>query len=223
MTAVDMAARLPAPDVLERRCKAVAMLDALVSSSELSRRYFFADAWTKDARLGSMADGAGNDYSVAFTSAGTFIRGFDHESPMSPAVNDEELWPGLIDDVPASFADLLTEPAFAYEGVLSATYCIWREAGRPEWRTGDVEFPEEGGRGDVDGSGQLAVLCDDTPATYLAFAESFYGRSLDAAAATRVWNLDALTDEIVGGLRPGASTESFVNEANTIGYPIGHS
>jgi hypothetical protein len=217
MTAVDMAARLPAPDVLERRCRAVAMLDALVSSSELSRRYFFADAWREDARLGSMSDGAGNDYSIAFVPAGTFIRGFDHESPMSPAVNDDEVWPGLIDDVPASFEDMLTEPAFSYEGVLSATYCIWREKGQPEWRTGPVEYPADG---DVDGSGQLAVVCDDTPATYLAFAERFYGRSVDPAAATRIWSLDALTDEIVGRLRPGASAGSFGTEAGTIGYPV---
>lgn len=59
MTAVDMAARLPEPDVLERRCRAVAMLDALISPSELSRRYFFADAWTKEGRLASMSEARG--------------------------------------------------------------------------------------------------------------------------------------------------------------------
>ena len=37
---------------------------------------------------------SGNEYSIVFSPDGAFAYGFDHESPMSPYVNDIKPWPG---------------------------------------------------------------------------------------------------------------------------------
>lgn len=194
------------------------MLDTLVSPEELSRRYFATVRWEYAELLAFMNDGSGNDYSIVFAPNGVFIRGFDHESEMSPARTDE-LWPGLVDGVPPSLVDLTENELFTYEGVLSATYCIWREAHDSQWRVGEIEYPELDGRDDVDGSRQLETLCDGTPDTYLRFATTHYGRPIDRDLAMRVWALEPLTDELVAGLRPGAAATNLREEASIIGYP----
>jgi hypothetical protein len=99
-----IAGRLPDIVTLRRRCQALAMLDAILSPEWDSRYYSFTTSWADDAQLASMNNGSGDEYSIVFTPAGVFIRGFDHESPMSPAVNDGELWPGLLDRLPDVFA-----------------------------------------------------------------------------------------------------------------------
>lgn len=91
------------------------------------------------------------------------IRGFDHESEMSPyGTDDEEVWPGVIDEVPAALRPLLDEPAFFDEGidVPRVTVCLWWEPGDTAWRTGSaIAYPA--GSEDPDGSGFLFHLLTD--------------------------------------------------------------
>ncbi|MEU9057374.1 hypothetical protein AB0D13_00395 [Streptomyces sp. NPDC048430] len=52
--------------------------------------------------VASMRSGSGDEFDVIFSPAGAYIRGFDHESAMSPYVDDEP-WPGVVDSVPEVF------------------------------------------------------------------------------------------------------------------------
>ncbi|GGV05405.1 hypothetical protein GCM10010502_70370 [Kitasatospora aureofaciens] len=45
-----------------------------------------------------MRNGSGDEYSIVFAPAGVYLRGFDHESPMSPYAEDG-VWPGVVDSV----------------------------------------------------------------------------------------------------------------------------
>lgn len=57
-----------------------------------------------------MRDGCGNDYSIVFSPAGAYARGFDHESPMSPyRVTPPVPWPGLFDGAPEAFLHHVAE------------------------------------------------------------------------------------------------------------------
>lgn len=110
--------------------------------------YAFTGRWREDEELASMDNGSGDEYSIVFTAAGAFIRGFDHESPMSPYGDDDyATWPGLVETVPREFAAQLTEPAFCHDGgagpFLTATVCLWRLHEDPVWRAGDIDFPGE--------------------------------------------------------------------------------
>jgi len=116
-----MAARLPDIETLRQRCQAVAMLDAILSPDWESRYFSYTQDWG-GFPCAQIRNGSGDDCFITFGPAGAFIRGFDHESSMTPwRVDPPKLWPGLVDNVPAPFAEFLTEPAFGFDGVFATT------------------------------------------------------------------------------------------------------
>src|SRR5689334_97133 len=110
-------ADLPEPALLERICRRLALLDAIVCRDWEFRYYSFNRLWDEEAaqRLGSMRDGAGDEWFAVFQGEGlVFLRGFAHEAPLR---NPE----GLFDGVPAALEPLVTEPAFGDD----TTFCCW--------------------------------------------------------------------------------------------------
>jgi hypothetical protein len=175
-----------------------------------------------------MDNGSGDEYSIVFTPVGAFIRGFDHESLMSPYANDDyALWPGLVESIPEEFAAQATEPAFSHHGdagpFLAATVCLWRLNGDPSWRTGDIEFPPQGQSADPDGSDWMFdLLTKGSTEAYCAYATDYFEVSLDPANVKEIFEHRPLTTDLVRRLNahtdltaPTALTETL----DTIGYP----
>jgi hypothetical protein len=218
MSAHRVALALPDIETLRRRSRALATLDAILSPEWESRYFSFDSRWGPDEEMASMRNGAGDAYSIVFSPPGVFIRGFDHESVMSP-YRGGRLWPGLVDSVPAVFAGSLGEPAFSTgDGLLEATVCLWRGRGDDRWHTGDVELPDGD---DPDGAdGLFRVLLDGTGGAYRDFAEDYYEVSIDRAAVADVLALGPLTDELVRRLNPDAGGVAELEEdLAEIGYP----
>ncbi|MEU4236964.1 hypothetical protein [Actinoplanes sp. NPDC026619] len=217
VTAQDLVGALPDAATLRRRCRALAMLDAILSPDEEARHYGYNVSWGPGEEIAEMRDGSGDEFHIVFGPAGVFVRGFDHESVMSPARNDEELWPGLVDAVPATFAAQLDEPAFGWGAQFYATVCVWRETGDDRWRTGAVDYPPGD---DPDGADRLfAVLLDDTPASYRAFAEDYYETAIDPGAVNDVFALTPLTEALVRRLNPELALGKLAADIEAIGYP----
>jgi hypothetical protein len=217
VTAQDLVGALPGVATLRRRCRALAMLDAILCPDEEARHYGFNTSWGPGAEIAEMRNGSGDEFHIVFGPAGVFLRGFDHESVMSPARNDEELWPGVADSVPAAFAPLLDEPAFGWGAQFYATVCVWRETGDDRWHAGDIAYPPGD---DPDGADHLfAILLDDTPATYRAFAESSYQVPVDPAVVNDVFALTPLTDALVRRLNPQLTVGKLADDIEAIGYP----
>jgi len=219
MNVYDVAALLPEIPVLRDRCRALAMIEAIVSPEWEFRYYSFDAGWSPDEEMASMRNGSGDEYSIVFGPPGVFICGLDHESPMSPAINGG-LWPGLIDTVPAVFEAQVREPAFSNDGQLDATFVLWRQTSDDGWRTGVIEFPPYGEhRTSPDGAQMLAILGDPSPDTYLAFATDYYETTLDAAAVAHVWALRPLDDAVVAALNPDLTLTDVQQDCDEIGYP----
>lgn len=126
-----------------------------------------------------MENGSGDGFAVLFTPAGVLICGFDHESEMCPYGTDyEQVWPGVIDDVPAALRPLLDDPACRDECIDAprVTACLWRATGDTVWHTGPViDFPAD--IDDPDGSGFLFhLLTDRSPEAVQAWFEDYYER-----------------------------------------------
>ncbi|MEV5767177.1 hypothetical protein AB0L34_21810 [Micromonospora sp. NPDC052213] len=95
-------------------------------------------------RPGLMNNGSGDEWTVVFTAEGAFIHVFDHESTMTHYRSpDRELWPGLLDGIPAVFRPQITEPSFGdEEGQLLATAVLWRLSADDRWHAGEgITFP----------------------------------------------------------------------------------
>ena len=222
MTAQEVAAALPGIDALQKRCLAVAMLDAILAPEWEDRRYSYTADWGGGASATEIRDGSGNDCFIVFTPDGVFIKGLDHESPMAPRRSQPpQVWPGVADDVPNVFADLVTEPAFAgLAGLLNATFCIWRQHHDTEWQTGAIHYVGLGERADPDGAWELlGLLTDPTPRSYRTFAASYFGVDPDLDAVAHVFGLRPLTQDIVDRINPHATLDDLAPDIDGAGYP----
>ncbi|MEU3651851.1 hypothetical protein AB0E67_03210 [Streptomyces sp. NPDC032161] len=210
-TVHETAARLPDAVELRAHLRALAILDATIGDDPRFCCYTFDTAWGPGEEAALMKNGSGDDFSVLFTPAGALIRGFDHESEMSPyGTDDEQVWPGVIDEVPAALSPLLNEPAFRDEGIDTprVTACLWRETGDTVWRTGSaIAFPP--GSEDPDGSGFLfRLLTDRSPETVQDHFEDYYERPIPLDAVRHVLAGLPLTPAITAALNPAALSDA---------------
>ena len=164
--------------------------------------------------MGSMTNGSGDGYFILFDSHGAIMKGFDHESAMSPWSSEEEkLWPGIFNDVPDEYQSFLAEPAFSIQ---ETTFCIWRRYIDSSWQVGKIDYP---GEDNPDGSEEMLSILDGQPSTYKEFAESYYERPVDLDAVERIYRHKSLTSDIVAQLNAEISLESLRADIEQIGYP----
>jgi len=205
--------QLPDIDHLQALVQSLAMLDAILSPEWEYRYYSFNAHWDTSETMASMRDGSGNEMFVLFTSAGAIVKGFAHESPMSPYIkNPPTVWPGVLDSVPAAFADFLNEPAFSLS---DTTFCIWRTYDDATWQRGDIEFPEDK---DPDGSAGLLAMLDGNPQTYQVWAEYYYERPISLSAVIHIYEHHPLTEEVVKELNPDTSMQELTSDIQEIAY-----
>jgi hypothetical protein len=104
---------LPDIDGLKRLMQSMALLDAILSPEWEFRCYSFNARWAEGEQMGSMRSGSGDDLFALFNDDGCFLKGFDHESPMSPYGRpSHEVWPGVLDSVPVVLVRGLNETPF---------------------------------------------------------------------------------------------------------------
>lgn len=218
MMCKDTARTLPDIPNLIRISKAIAMLDAILSEEWEYRFYSFNSHWDKNdptQQMASMRNGCGDHYFIWFSTLGAAIKGFDHESPMSPANNGERVYPGVLSEVPAEFSSFLNEPAFIMG---DTTFCLWRHSEDDEWHTGNVNFP--GNAGAVpDGSKSLLAILDGKPSSYVRFASEYFELDIDEEDVEHVYNLKPLTAELLERLQCERSLDELRDDMLEIGYP----
>ncbi|MGX1887099.1 hypothetical protein [Streptomyces sp. NPDC055287] len=223
MTVHDIARRLPTIPVLRDHCRALAMLEAIICPAPSWRTYSFDTRSSEAEELASMSNGSGDEYSIVFSPAGAYMRGFDHESLMSPYGHDDGLvWPGVLDEVPEVFGRYVKEPAFSdEEGTPFVTVCLWRTVDDDAWRAGAVPYPEDvDDEGDPDGSAYLFEhLTDRSAEEYWQFAVGIHKVETDVAAIRHILALRPLTHEVVTALNPDVTLAALSEDVTTIGYP----
>lgn len=217
MSAQDVAQRIPAPDALERISLSIAALDAVMSPDWGMRYYSFDPRWSQHQRMASMRNGSGDSYAILFGPAGTVVRGFDHESNLSPwGRPDGALAPGLLDGFPDLLRPAIDDPAFRTEGgpPVEITFCAWRLDQADAWSAGPVE--------DVDGSAEwlLDVVLDSTPAGYVRFAAEYYEKAVDLGAVTAFYDLHPADEGLLRALAPAADVDAVLRDLQEMGYPI---
>jgi hypothetical protein len=195
----------------------MAALDAILCPEWQYRYYSFNTTWADGEEMGSMRNGSGDDLFAHFSSAGCWLKGFAHESVMSPyAHHPKRVWPGILDAVPVEFAACLREPAFTAEDV---TFCIWRRTGASSWDKGSIAFPPD--VDDPDGSEFLLSDLDGRPETYQAYASDYFETEVEIASVAHIYQHRPLTREIVASLNPELSLAQLAADLKEIGYPSG--
>jgi hypothetical protein len=209
-------AKLPDSDALKQLTKALAMLDAVIERDWEYRYYSFNSKWSDHEQMASMRNGQGDAWFCVFGPVGVFLKGFDHESKMSPwNASPPMVWPGVLDSVPPIFKPCATEPAFS---MADTTFCIWRAAEEDCWKTGTISFPEGD---DPDGSGWMLSILDGSPVTYKEWAEEYFDRPINLEAIEQIYGGVMLTRGLVGELNSEIDFTDILADAAEIDYPIG--
>ncbi|NUR94862.1 MAG: hypothetical protein HOV67_06320 [Kribbellaceae bacterium] len=214
MSVLELVRRFPEPDVVRRVSRALAVLDLVLNEDPATRYYDFDARWSATEEAALMRDGSGGEYSIVFSPDGVFGYGFDHESPMSPYVNQMKPWPGLLDGVPEVFHEQRDDKAFNDNGTPRATVCFWRTADDGAWRCGPVANV------DSDGADWLfELIADGRPEAYLTFAEEYYEVALDLEPIRYVYALMPLTEYVVTSLNRDRRLTDLKESIAEIGYP----
>ena len=185
--------RLPPPAELERICKGLAVLDAILSPEWDSRYYSFDASWAPGERMASMRNGEGDDYFMVFTDDVAFVKGFEHERPR---LDPDAVFHGL----PLALAKQRTEPAFSMDRV---TYGGFYADGA--WTIRGDDF------------GRFAIPSGQID-RYVAFAAEYYGRELPLVPVWKITTGAPLDDELVAKIDPDRKLADLAEDVAAIGY-----
>ena len=204
---------LPSVENLKTLCQSLAMLDAIIYPEWEGRYYSFNNHWSSDIALASMRDGEGDHWFILFASPGSLIKGFAHESVMSPyRIQPPSVWPGVLDSLPETLKSLLADPALLMEDV---TFCFWRTSQDIAWTRGNVVYPPGEDR---DGSLDLLTLLDGNPESYQKWATEYYEREVDLDAVRHVYEHNSLTPSVLAALNPNLTLADLSEDIEEIGF-----
>lgn len=214
MPSENLLARLPDIEALRRLSQSLAMLDAILSPEWDYRYYSFNSKWSEGEMMASMRDGSGDAYFILFNSTGAIMKGFAHESEMSPwNLKLERVWPGVLENVPLEFEEFLREPAF---DMGNTTFCIWRKYADTSWQTGKIAFPHVD---NPDGAEEMLPILHGDPVDYREFAFHYYEKEIALPQITHIYQYRPLTEELVAALNSETSLTLLKSDIEEIGYP----
>lgn len=134
------------------------------------------------------------------------MKGFDHESELSPYAKPEYgVYPGIYDQTPTLLLALLEDEALEKEDV---TFCIWRETTDTKWRMGDVHTSEK----ISDGSEFLLSTFFETPEDYVNWAHSYYDLPISIETVRQIYNGSTITEAENRILNPNQNMEDVLQE-----------
>jgi hypothetical protein len=224
---------------LRRRVQALAVLDLLLLGTPEHKL-----VRVRDLELAGRENGQGDDVLVVFTPRGALVRGFDHESSMSPYNEDvalahltddevEELDPaeeaellqagrpfrGVLDPVPPDVQTLLEqldhEPDRPVAIPSVLTFCLWRGLDDAAWQVGPIDFPEGD---DPDGSAYLLAAYSQTAPAYQTWLADYLGRPIPLELVEAVFAHRPLTLELAALAESSRSLEELRSAARELGY-----
>lgn len=205
---------LPHRNKLQTICKAIAVLDAIISQEWEYRYYSYNKKWTDDEEFSEMRNGQGEHMLILFRQDGCVINGFDHE-----LYDFEEELPSklqLTHELPERFNEfMIGEPVKS----IGTTFCIWTTE-MENWKTGNLQGVFK------DGSTEMLTIFDGKPQTYINWATHYFeGSYLDTGipleTITKIYNGITLTKEMVLTIVDQLQDwEQLENDLNEIGYPF---
>ncbi|MBE1555555.1 hypothetical protein [Sporosarcina limicola] len=198
------------PDELKKRMLTLAALDIIFCEEDWLRYYNFDSQWAPNVSLATIDNGSGDNLFILFASEGVIMKGFDHESGLSPYAREEdEVFPSIYDQTPASLLALLDDEAFEKEDV---TFCIWREINDTTWRKGDVQIPKD----EEDGSEFLLSMIVKTPEDYVEWAQDYYDIPISIEVIKKIYDGSTIEEAVIQSLNPSRNAQDALRELDIL-------
>ena len=169
---------------MESICKAISVLDAIISQEWQYRYYSFNSKWSANERCLQLRNGSGDEMHVLFREDGCAINGFAHEYEQQDKSK-------LTNNLPAIFNEFIFgEPVIT----IGTTFCLWTTELK-NWQVGQLESFE-------DNSEEMLTIFDGQPQTYINWATKYFEESYKESGipldtVTKIYSRQALTKEMV--------------------------
>lgn len=205
---------LPDPENLKRLMIVQAALNTILCETEWLRYHSFVQEWDEGVSMAKIDNGAGDHLIMLFSAEGSILKGFDHESQLSPYAQDEhKVWPGIYDSVPSELLSHLEHEGIEKEDV---TFCVWRKSTDSSWHKGNVDIPE----GADDGSAFLINAIHRTAEEFVQFANDYYEVDLPLEVIEEVYEGVPVTMEMIQLLNPDRAAEEVCRELESMNVQI---
>lgn len=175
---------LPNAKKLRAICKAIAVLDAILSQEWEYRYYSYNSNWSDNEESCEMRNGSGDQMLILFRPDGCVINGFANEYPQQEKQK-------LTQDLPSIFDEFIfSEPVKS----IGTTFCIWTIE-ENKWQVGQLENYE-------DNSEEMLSIFDGQPQTYVSWAtgyfeEGFKDSGIPLDTVSKIYDGQTLTKEMV--------------------------
>lgn len=190
-----------------------AAIDILLEEEYAYRVYEWIPKWTDELSFGKIDNGSGDELIAVFGNKDCIIKGFDHESALSPYAQEEyKVYEGIYDQAPKALLERLYDPAIEHEHV---TFCFWQEAGT-EWKKGATVIPE----GVDDGEGFLTGYFHKTIKEHSEWIEDYYEVEVDQGLLQRFFDRERFTKALLIESGFEEQSQRIIEELEKIGYPI---
>lgn len=203
--------QLPEPEALKKLMRIQAVLNTILCEEEWLRYHSFIQEWDEGVSMAKIDNGSGDHLILLFSPEGTIIKGFDHESELSPYAQDEhKVWPGIYDSVPKELLSLVEDEAIQQEDV---TFCIWRTPNDSSWQKGKVVIP----KGKDDGSGFLLGTIFRSPEDFIQFAKDYFEITPPFDLVESIYQGAPITVDLIKKVNPDCAAEDVYQELESLG------
>ncbi len=175
---------LPDRKSLQTTCKAISVLDAIISQEWDYRFYSYNSKWAEQEAFCEMRDGCGDQMLILFREDGCVVNGFAHEF-------DQQDKAKLTEKLPAIFYGFIFgEPVKS----IGTTFCLWTTELK-NWKIGNVENFE-------DNSEEMLRIFDGKPQTYIDWATEYFEDSyrktgIPLDTVSKIYRGETLTQQMV--------------------------
>lgn len=198
---------LPDRKTLQKICKAISVLDAIISQEWEYRYYSYNNKWADNEEFCEMRNGSGDQMLILFRQDGCVINGFAHEFEQQDKQKLTTNLPSIFDEF------IFGEPV----KTIGTTFCIWTTEEK-NWQIGQIETYE-------DNSEEMLNIFDGNPQTYIDWAteyfeESYIDSGIPLDTVTQIYNGQILTKEMVLTIvKELEDWEQLKADLNEIDYP----
>ncbi len=199
---------LPDRKTLQNICKAISVLDAIISPEWECRYYSYNSKWDKNEECFQMRNGSGDEMHILFCEDGCVINGFAIEYDQQ----DKEKITAKLPDIFYDF--IYGEPVKS----IGTTFCLWTNELK-NWQVGQLVNYN-------DNSEEMLNIFDGHPQTYIDWATDYFEESykesgIPPGIVKNIYDGKTLTKKmvlsIVDELEDWEQLESDLKEIN---YPF---
>lgn len=203
----------PNPSILLKRLTTYSIMDAIMNTDaeyDVSVYHCNTD-WNNGVALFTVDDGGGDVFHILFSENSCIVKGFGHESDLSPYNqhnNDDYPIYRFYENAPAEFLELLGDESLEHDAV---TFCAWHTAAKNAWQSPNISVPDNLSDGSADFLEYVSGLDE-----YLSWFKEYYETEVNAELVDVIYGGAPVTEIIIGQINPAIDTHTALLHVNDI-------